>query len=829
MHIWDSTCIKAIEKELIVEIKNEEKYWKQKARINWLKSGDKNTSFFHTKNIYTSCNPRYFHCITAGFTPRVSEEMNASLISPFTFKEVTKAIFSINPSKAPGEDGLFAVFFQKYWNLIGRDIFQGVMEFFNSGRMLKNANHTVISLIPKVKSVKTMKDLRPIGLCNVFYKIIAKLLTLRLQPLMDSIVGSEQNGFIKGRLILDNILICHEIMHSLKIKKHSKSAGMAIKLDMSKAYECVEWSFLQHMLYCFGFHEKWISWIMQCVSSVTFSLQFNGHRFGYLTPTRGIRQGDPLSPYLFLLVAEGFSHALNNLAIRGLSASRHGPSISHLLFADDYILFTQATMEQANIIQSILHNYSRASGQSVNLAKSTIIFSPNTSLILKQQICSSLNIHNLEVNDRFLGLPAHFYRSKTQTFGYLRERIEKTCAGWKEKLLSKCGKEVLIKAVPSAIPVYTMSCFRLLTALYDKINSIMSNFWWGQQQNERKIYWVAWSKLSTQGNRGSWGWRSVLWEREILNQGIRWHVGNGENIFCKEDVWVPLLFPGKPHLKEGHDTYITRVVQLINPSSKLWDATILSRNFEPADVEKIRAITLSIFAREDWLVWNFEKSGVYSVMSSYWKAKDLSRRAAMEPNGNPSPSSSSHNSCFWKSLWKTNVPSKLRIFLWLFCLVRLPFWFNSPLQLRSSYLSSSTMMDKWTKKDRNAFTFNHISKPAEESVSLAIRSRDDFREATSNHPLPSHQSEMDQQLLIHQSQLSWQPTPLGFIKLNFNAAWDKNSNSGATAVIVRDLSGSVIDWWVSISDPLQLESIACREALLFAKSRGFSRFIIGAT
>ncbi|XP_021621451.1 uncharacterized protein LOC110621477 [Manihot esculenta] len=626
------------------------------------------------------------------------------------------------------------------------------MEFFNNGRMLKNANHTVISLIPKVKSVKTMKDFRPIGLCNVFYKIIAKLLTLRLQPLMDSIVGSEQNAFIKGRLISDNVLICHEIMHRLKLKKHGKSAGMAIKLDGSKAYE------------------------------LTFSLQVNGHRFGYLTPTRDIRQGDPLSPYLFLLVAEGFSHALNNSAIRGLSASRHGPSISHLLFADDSILFTQATMEQENIIQSILHNYSRASGQSVNLAKSTIIFGPNTSPILKQQICSSLSIHNLEVNARLLGLSAHFYRSKIQTFGYLRERIEKTCAGWKEKFLSKGGKEVLIKVVSSAIPIYTMSCFRLPTALCDKINSIMSNFWWGQQQNEKKIHWVAWSKLceskgeggkyyphssflqATQGNRASWGWRSVLWGREILNQGIRWHVDNGKNIFCKEDVWVPLLFSGKPHLKEGHDTHITRVVQLINPSSKLWDATILSRNFEPADVEKIRAIPLSIFAREDRLVWHFEKSGVYSVRSGHWKAKDLSRRAAMESN------------------------------------------------------------------DRIAFTFNHISKPAEESVSLAIRSRDDFREATSNPPLPSHQSEMDQQLLVHQSQLSWQPSPLGFIKLNFDAAWDKNSNSGATAVIVRNPSGSVIDWccrsWASISDPLQFESIACREALLFAKNRGFSRSII---
>lgn len=122
--------------------------------------------------------------------------------------------------------------------------------------MLKNAIHTIIPLIPKVKKVKTMKGLRPIGLCNILYKIIAKVLTSRLQPFIDRIIGVEHNAFIKGRTISDNVLICHELIHSLKMKKKGRNYNMIAKLDVSKAYKCVEWSFLQHMLQAFGFHNQ---------------------------------------------------------------------------------------------------------------------------------------------------------------------------------------------------------------------------------------------------------------------------------------------------------------------------------------------------------------------------------------------------------------------------------------------------------------------------------------------------------------------------------------------------------------------------------------------
>lgn len=144
--------------------------------------------------------------------------------------------------------GLLFYFFQKYWGNIGQYVSNAIINFFEGGRMLKNVNHTIITLIPKVKQVESIKDLRPIRLCNVFYKIITKILTNRLQAFIDSIIDEEQNAFVKGRLIFDNILHGHEFIHSLNQRKNGKNYGMALKLDVSKAYEYVEWSFLQHML-----------------------------------------------------------------------------------------------------------------------------------------------------------------------------------------------------------------------------------------------------------------------------------------------------------------------------------------------------------------------------------------------------------------------------------------------------------------------------------------------------------------------------------------------------------------------------------------------------
>ena len=158
---------------------------------------------------------------------------------------------------------------------------------------------------------------------------------------------------------------------------------MALKLDMSKAYDRVEWGFLEKILLKMGFQESWVAMIMECITTVTYSISVNGEPKGLITPTRGLSQGDPLSPYLFLFCAEGLNAILNQAResgdIHGFSICRNGPKITHLFFADDCLLFCRSTLEECEKIQQILAYYEEASGQVINRDKTTLFFSKNTS------------------------------------------------------------------------------------------------------------------------------------------------------------------------------------------------------------------------------------------------------------------------------------------------------------------------------------------------------------------------------------------------------------------------------------------------------------------
>ena len=203
---------------------------------------------------------------------------------------------------------------------------EAVLSCLNSGNLLKSINHTFITLIPKVSNPESVSEFRPISLCNVLYKIISKVIANRFKPLLNSIVSETQSAFIADRLITDNILIAFESLHYMKTSSSGKEGFMALKLDMSKAYERVEWSFLEKIMLKMGFQDSWVALIMQCVSTVTYSVLLNGEPKGFIRPSRGFRQGDPLSPFLFLFCAEGLNALLNKAAdngdIKGLSLCR---------------------------------------------------------------------------------------------------------------------------------------------------------------------------------------------------------------------------------------------------------------------------------------------------------------------------------------------------------------------------------------------------------------------------------------------------------------------------------------------------------------------------
>ena len=285
--------------------------------------------------LFSISNPSTIEEVIAPVKQVVCPDMNARLMAPYSAEEVKRALFQMSPSKSPGPDGMTALFFQKFWNIVGTNVTDAVLDFLNCGKMLSSINFTHIALVPKVKSPDCMPQFRPISLCNVLYKIVSKVLVNRMKVILPWVISDSQSAFVLGHMITDNVIIAFEVIHYLKNLRGGRNVQMVAKLDMSKAYDRVEWDYLKAILLKLGFHARWVMLIMECVSSATYSVLVNGEPTGYIKPSRGLRQGDPLSPYLFLICAEGLSalirKAEHDRLIHGVAISRGGPHISHFL------------------------------------------------------------------------------------------------------------------------------------------------------------------------------------------------------------------------------------------------------------------------------------------------------------------------------------------------------------------------------------------------------------------------------------------------------------------------------------------------------------------
>lgn len=378
-----------LESRLDLEIKlnqllqHEHAFWKQRAKVFWLTEGDLNTKFFHQsaknrrnrntiKGLFNDIGDwctsdedlekailEYYGRLFSSSMPSnipeavnllpkiVTNEMNAALTKQFTKDEIYVALKQMHPSKAPGPDGFSPGFYQKFWPLVGNDVTAAIINFMESDSNIQQINRTHVVLIPKVKTPQCLSQLRPISLCNVLYKMGSKVLANRLKPLLHQLISPFQSAFVPGRLISDNSLIAFEIAHFLKRKNEGKVGYGALKLDMSKAYDRVEWAFLESAMIKMGFQQSWVVWIMRCIRTVSYSFILNGEAKGVVLPTRGLRQGDAISPYLFLICAEVLSLMISAAEtqnrLHGLKICKRAPSISHLFFADDSFIFFKAS------------------------------------------------------------------------------------------------------------------------------------------------------------------------------------------------------------------------------------------------------------------------------------------------------------------------------------------------------------------------------------------------------------------------------------------------------------------------------------------------------
>ncbi|KAL0378315.1 UNVERIFIED_CONTAM: hypothetical protein Sradi_3137000 [Sesamum radiatum] len=647
-------------------VSKEEILWRQRAKAFWLTEGDRNTRFFRAKafeqkaakNINKLCDEdgrevsgsediqrlilRYFSSIfrstrpsvdameegVANLESRVTMAMNEELLRPYTSEEIVHALKQMHPLKSPGPDGMSPIFYQKHWDIVGHDICACVLDFLNNGSLNSSFNFTHVVLIPKISNPSDMSHFRPISLCNVLYKLAAKVIANRLKPLLSSLISTSQSAFVSCRFITDNVLVAYELHHLLMHKTWGKLGLASLKLDVSKAYDRVEWCFLRRVLKAFS------------------SL---------------IRRAE--------IVGE----------LQGIAVSRHASRVSHLLFANDTLIFCQATTEAFSCVQQILSIFERASGLKINVHKSAVVFNKNVAVASRLALARILGVAVVSKHDKYLGLP---------TSGHL----------------SQAGRVVLINSVLFTIPSYVMSCFRLPDSFLHEIESMFADFFWGGGLVS-KIHWLSWERLcrtreegglgfrrlresniallakqawrvsfsrdgtlhdvigqkyfplsnffeARLGSKPSFTWRSLLGTRELLIAGLRWKVGDGSSIPIRGQPWLPR--PSTFQLIARPATLLadTKVAALITASG-VWDHDLIRAEFCPLDVDCILSIELRGSGAQDEIVWHYERNGRFSVRSAYRLARQLHREA--EGSGMQRS---------WRFIWTSKAIPSVVLFAW---------------------------------------------------------------------------------------------------------------------------------------------------------------------
>jgi len=691
---------------------------RQRARVRFLADGDTNTKYFHMlargrkrRNGISrlrnasgdACSSHeqmeaaildHFRSVfgqdgAGGFTMDFqaigipSLDLSA-LDLPFSEEEVEVAVRDMPSDRAPGPDGFTGLFYKSSWSHIKVDVLAAINAvIFGDSRAFNRLNNALIVLLPKMPDAAVPGDYRPISMIHSFVKLVSKLLASRLAPLLKNLISPNQNAFIRGRTIHDNFKF---VQRAAVYLRKNKTPMTLLKLDISKAFDTVAWSFLLDALQAFGFGAHWRRWVTTLLSTATSRIILNGRPGNAIKHRRGVRQGDSLSPMLFIIAMEVFARLVATAAAERLLKPITVPGIRHhcSLYADDVIIFMQPDVAEATVVKEILRIFGEASGLQTNLAKCSItpIHLPDDNLPQLQEV---LGCRRADFPITYLGLPLSTKKIPRARIQSTIDGIERRLPSCHGPLMARSSRLIWIKSVLSAIPIYTIIADGLPPWAIDEISSICRRFLWtGKEGSVRGKCMVAWDtvcrptdlgglgipdlRLTSIALQARWLWlqkvdQTRAWSslpitssrevRAFFSASTYTVLGDGRNTAFWTGRWiqgqsVKDIAPALLAFVSNRDIKATTVAAGL--SARAWVRQISGGISSTAILDYLKLwdamAQCQLGVGEDSLIWRWTPDGQYSAKSAY--------RALLLP---------SHPVHGYSRIWKTWAPLRVKIFL----------------------------------------------------------------------------------------------------------------------------------------------------------------------
>ena len=437
---------------------------------------------------------------------KLSEDSKLYCEGKMTITECYNALKELKWNKSPGNDGFTAEFYCTFWRALGGMLVGALNEAFDTGELSSSQKQGVITLIEKEgKDNLQIKNYRPITLLNVDYKILSKVLAKRIKEVLGEIIHFDQVGYIKNRNIGEAVrLIDDMFFHSLK-----NSIGFLAAVDFEKAFDSISHQFLSHVLKVFGFGDTFCSWIKIMYNDISSCVMNGGHSTGYFDIKRGVRQGDPLSPYLFVLAIEILTSCIrSDDNIRGIKLGKN--EIKQVLYADDITLFLQ-DRESVKRVQQIFEAFEKISGLKVNKEKTNFVW------LGKETEISGVQLFGNVVEEvKILGI--YFTRNLKQkddlNYKEILSKIKRLVGWWKQRDLTIMGKIQLLKTYVLSKFNYVSSLITVPKSILEEVERISFDFIWrGKDRIKRKILYQDYE---------FGGLRMTNYETFIKTQRIMW-------------------------------------------------------------------------------------------------------------------------------------------------------------------------------------------------------------------------------------------------------------------------------------------------------------------